>query len=224
MEWFEALAGPEKFFYGVAILSSIFFVIKLALTFIGIGADGLDGVDAVDGIDAMDGVDALDGIDAVDAVDGVGVSEALAATDFMGGLRLFTVNGIMAFLSFGSWTGLFTYSACHIGWIGVVAGLIAGFIIMFLCAWIMRALMRMQSKGGAVKPKRAIGHIGEVYLRIPPKEQGRGKINVELNGGIREFEAVCLDEKPIEYGVRVRVVDIVEDDVMVVQRESEELE
>jgi membrane-bound ClpP family serine protease len=164
----------------------------------------------------------------VDGADGanVGVADALdtldVASNAFDNLKLFTFQGWMAFLSIGSWSGLYAHYVSNMVWVGILVGLVAGFAMMFICAWVIRALFRLQSSG-TVNMKKAIGCIGEVYLTVPPKETGCGKINVVLNGGLREYDAICLDDKPIEYGVRVRVVGMTDDEVMVVQRESEEL-
>ena len=65
--------------------------------------------------------------------------------------------------------------------------------------------------------------LGDVYLTVPARDKGRGKVNLELGGKLEEYDAICMDEEPIKSGTRVRVVDITDDDVVVVQREAEEL-
>jgi uncharacterized protein (UPF0262 family) len=64
MDWFEALALPGQIVCGIGTFSTLFFIVKVVLMFIGIGmdTDGMDALDAdVDGLDAMDGVDAVAG-------------------------------------------------------------------------------------------------------------------------------------------------------------------
>lgn len=197
MEWFTALALPEQIVYGIAILSSLFFLIKTGLLIMGFGED-LDV--EVDGSD-----DVPVGID-----------------DISDGLEFFTLHGIMAFFAVGSWSGLWGYSISHSPWIGLLVGFILGALMMYLCAWIVRALKNLQESGN-VNTKKAIGKLGEVYVTIPPAECGVGKVNIVLNGALKEYDAVCLDDKPIEYGERVRVIDLQDSETMVVQRESEEL-
>ncbi len=200
MEWFTALALPEQIVYGVAFISSLFFVIKTVLMIVGFG-DDLD-------LD-MDGVDGADDV-------------PVGLDDISDGLEFFTLHGVMAFFAVGSWAGLFGYSSTGSHWLGLLIGLISGAIMMYACAWIVRALKNLQESGN-VNTKKAIGKIGEVYVTIPPVECGTGRVNIVLNGALKEYDAVCLDDKPIEYGERVRVVDLQDSMTMVVQRESEEL-
>ncbi|MBR4985950.1 MAG: NfeD family protein [Proteobacteria bacterium] len=210
VSWFSGLSGFEQVYYVIAIVSSLFFVLKTVLMMIGIGNGGID-IDG-DGI-----VDIPDGLD----VNGDGV---LDSADTQGSaLHFFSLHGILAFFCMGAWVTLGVFSASGFYILSVFCGFVAGLIMLVVCAYLMRAMLRLESSGN-VNTKKAIGKEGEVYLMIPPHEEGKGKVNIELNGKLCEYDAVSLDPMPIKYGTQVRVVDVLEDDVMVVQRVAEELE
>lgn len=199
-EMFASMSGFEQIIFVVACLSSAVFLIKAVLMMFGIGADDVDVPEIPD--DATPDVPAE-----IDA----------------DGLHFFSLHGIMAFFAVGSWATLFSFSKSESHVLALIIGVVAGALMMVACAYIMRAMMKLQQSGN-VDNTKAVGKIGEVYLRIPPMGEGKGKINVVLGGKECECEAISQDKTEIPYGTRVRVVDIQDDDVMVVQRESEELE
>ncbi len=202
-EMISSMSGFEQVVFIIACISSLLFLIKAVMMIFGIGGDD---------IDVPDDVDVPDG----------GTADVPAEID-VAGLEFFTLHGILAFLCIGSWTTFFAFGQTGSYLLSVLLGLVAGGLMMVACAFMVRALMRLQQSGN-VDTVKAIGKIGEVYLRIPPMGEGKGKVNVELGGKECEYEAVSLDKAEIPYGTKVRVVDLQDDDIMVVQRESEELE
>ena len=197
MEWFQSLPLFEQVLYGIAIIGSLFFVIKTIMMFAGFGDD----------VDVDADVDAADG--ALDTIDGEG-------------MRFLSLHGIASFFAVGGWAALLGYKGTESPVLSVIIGFVAGVIMMVACAYIMKSMMKLQENAN-VNVNNAIGKIGEVYLTIPALDQGNGKVNLTMNGSLREYDAISRDKEPISNGVRVRVVDIEQDGTLVVQRESEEL-
>ncbi len=196
-EWYLSLEPFLQVLYGVAIISTALFLFKgILLVF------GISGTDT-----PIDSDGALDDISDFDADAGV---------------RYFSIVGILSFLSVGSWGAILglTLSQSHI--IAICAGIAAGTAEMIAVARLVRFLRRLQESGN-VRTEHAIGKIGEVYLSIPPIEHGTGKVNLVINSGLKEFQAVSLDKTVIPTGTKVRIVDIQNDNTLVVQRVSEEL-
>jgi hypothetical protein len=68
----------------------------------------------------------------------------------------------------------------------------------------MNMFRRLTSKGN-LDPQRAVGSPARVYLRIPGKNTGRGKITVSIQGRTMEFVAFTQgDELPT--GSECRIV------------------
>lgn len=150
------------------------------------------------------------------------VDDALVPTDGAD-VHYFSVIGILSFLAIGSWGAILAFSITHSHALALITGCIAGTAEMIASVKLIRFLRRLQDSGN-VNTTQAIGKIGEVYLTIPPVDLGEGKVNIVINSGLKEFQAVSLDKSSIPTGTRVRVVDIQNDDTLVVQREAEELE
>ena len=54
-------------------------------------------------------------------------------------------------------------------------------------------------------PREAVGKEGEVYLTVPAKKQGMGKVNVLVGEALTEFDAVTDDREDIPTGETVVV-------------------
>ena len=187
-------------FMSMTLFEQIFYGIAIIST----GLFVLKGIFLIFGISS-----ASDGLD-VDCADATGIS-------------YFSVIGILSFLAVGSWGAILAYSFSDSHLVSIIAGLFSGFVEMFATIQFIRFLRNMQESGN-LKISLAIGKIGEVYLTIPPMELGEGKVNVVINGSLRECQAVSLDKTSIPTGTKVRIVDLQGDDVLVVQSESEIME
>ncbi len=64
--------------------------------------------------------------------------------------------------------------------------------------------------------ENAIGQTGEVYLRIPPNREGHGKLQVEIQGTLREMDAITDDEKELPTGSIAQVLEIVNNQILLV--------
>jgi hypothetical protein len=70
----------------------------------------------------------------------------------------------------------------------IFAAIAAGLALMVLVGWMMRMQSKLQSKGN-LDPSNALGQSARVYLRIPGKNAGFGKITVKVQGRTAEFNA-----------------------------------
>ena len=75
----------------------------------------------------------------------------------------------------------------------------------------------MQQSGNINLYKSAVGCHGTVYLRIPAKRSGEGKVQISINGSIREYNAVT-DDSELPTGTPVQVVEVLDPRTVVVAR------
>ena len=117
---------------------------------------------------------------------------------------LFSVRTVASFFTFFGLTGWYGTSS---GWnptVTVVVAVLGGTGLMVLVALLVQAQMRLQSKGN-LDPRNALGLPGRVYLRIPARNSGLGKVTVKVQGRSAEFSAVTSgDELPT--GALVKLV------------------
>ena len=204
--WWKALTVFQQIFVCIAIPSTVLMAIQFVLTLIGIGDMGADAdVDA----DAADlDVDIEDVTDVVDGRD---------PFDYGMAFRLFTLRGMIAFLAVMGWTG-YALGDGSLGYgIAILISIVAGFLMMLAIAGLAYLFERLQSNGN-IHITSAIGKSGTVYLTIPKKREGKGKINAVVQERYGEFEAVTDENDPLPFGTEVVIIAVSGDDTLVVKR------
>lgn len=186
MEWWSSLVGLEKMYWGIAIVFTVLFVIQFALSFIGLDADTDADFDAGSDVDGIDG-----------------------------GFTIFSVRSIMAFFTFFGWAGAI---CLDLGLPTILTGIIsfgAGIASMFLFGYIIYFFLQMQSSGTLLMDN-AIDQVGKVYLVIPEGKKGVGKVQIKIQGTVRELNAITNGPE-ISTGSVIRVIDILENSTLLVE-------
>ena len=107
------------------------------------------------------------------------------------------------------------YAAGQGSLVSIAGGLIAGVFTVWVVSKVFIGFQSLQSDG-TIRIENAIGREGSVYLTIP--EGDIGKVNVTVQGRLTEFEAVSLNKKKIETGQRVKVINVIGRDRLVVEK------
>lgn len=176
-------------FSGPALLGTAFLLLRFLLLSVGGGLD-------------------------VEGGDDVGIDHHAHGTD---GLKLFSVQTVIAFFMGFGWAGLIAYRGLEWGVpasIGVGAG--GGFFMMWLMAFLLRAAMELQSSGN-VETRDVIGLEGTVSIAVPASGQGAGQVTVVIGEKQRNYRAVSADE-PLARSTRVRVLAVNGDNSLTVAR------
>lgn len=190
-DWWAALAGAEKVFWFITIISSILFIIQFVLSLIGLDSDTDVDVD----LDAGAEVDTGYSLD----------------HDF----SVFSIRSIIAFFTFFGWAGVLTLRNGAGVWVAVTMALLAGLAAMFIVAYMMFKFSQLD-KSGTMNVFHAIENTGEVYLSIPEKASGTGKVHVVIDGSLRELEATTKG-LPLPTGTPIKVIDVLENNVLLVE-------
>lgn len=185
-EWYLALDPTMQVFWGCAIISSAVFAVQAILTLIGIDAH-----------DAMD----------LDIADG-------DTMDVGGGLSLFSIRSLVNFFVGFGWAGVSfandISSKAVLYFVAIIIGLAFAYIYVF-----MRKKLSKLEANGAYKIADSVGKTAEVYLRIPERGKGKGKIQISINGSIHELDALSKGEE-IPTGAKVKVEAVEGSTVIVV--------
>jgi membrane protein implicated in regulation of membrane protease activity len=116
-------------------------------------------------------------------------------------------RALSAALTFFGLAGSAALAAGWDRWQSLFVALAAGAIALYLVASLMRMLAGLKSDG-TVRIERSVGTVGTVYLRIPGKRAGAGKVTLVVQGQSVECQAVTpSDDLPT--GARVQVVSVV---------------
>lgn len=184
--WWEGLSTLQKVHWGIALPSTIIFIIQLIMTLVGGDGDDFD----TDQDGDFDG-------------------------DHGDGMNIFSIKSVLSFLMFYGWSGLAAIEKGNIAWWGVSGiSLVVGLVMMFFTAWLFFMLLKLQ-ESGTMKISNAIGKEGEVYLTIPAKKKGNGKVQVIIQGGYKTLDAITEDTEDIMTGTFIEVVEVVNDTLVV---------
>lgn len=194
IEWYKTLTVLEQIYFWLGIVATVFLIIQIVLLcFTSFGGD----------------VD-LDGDGDIDV-------------DTDSGVSIFTVKSLTAFFAVGSWAGLLTCAlvAENLQWISSIVALVSGAAAFAVVVLLMRFMYKMQSSG-TFQPEKLVGRRATVYVSIPEKRSGRGKITLNAQGKFVELDAMTDgDRLAVDDAVEILAT---ENECMLVARVSEKVE
>ena len=187
-ESWQSLMLTEKIYWCIAIPFSVLFILQIILTFFGGDIDEIE----ADG-DSDISVDHDTGID----------------------FQFLTLKNLVAFFTIFGWAGI----ACIDGGLGigktVIISSISGFIMMTIMASIIYFMGKL-TDSGTLNIQNAIGKVGSVYLTVPAKREGLGKVQVKVQG-LRTLDALTDYEEEIKTGAVIEVVEILNNEILVIK-------
>jgi len=186
--WWIEMATFEKINWLIALPFSALFVIQIVLTFIGADMDH----DTADG-DVDSSIDHDTGID----------------------FQFLTLKNLIAFFTIFGWTGIVCIDAELSVGITVLISTIAGALMMTLMASIMYFMGKL-TDSGTLDLRYAVGKTCTVYLSIPPKRSGLGKVQIQVQG-FQTLDAMTDSEEKISTGALVEVKDVINNEILLVQ-------
>ncbi|MDE6005008.1 MAG: NfeD-like protein [Oscillospiraceae bacterium] len=206
--WWDSLSEVLKILYCIAIPASLLLVLQMLLAMMGGHHDA--GVEFSDtsGIDDLD-IDLDNTINHTDFI-----ADGSNPADFAT-LKLLTLQTIAIFLAVFGWVSIICISSGLNNLTSILIGIICGFFMMILVAKMVQMSFKL-AENGTLNLKNAIGETATVYLTIPSKNDGTGKITMQLQGRFCELDAVNSGEKILQTGAQVLVTDVV-GDILVVE-------
>lgn len=194
--WWDGLLSLEKFFYLIAIPSTLVLLIQFTFSLLGLSGDSdfeLGDLDTDIDIDMhMD----LHDIDMHD-ID-------IAGMDF----QFVSFRTIIAFLTVFSWTGIVLQSSSFNIPLTIIISVLAGLLAMFTIGYLFYLASKLQSSGN-IFYKNAIGATAEVYIPISADNKTQGKVQVIVQERLIEANAISRNGKSFKTGEIVKIVDVV---------------
>ena len=191
--WWADLSPVMKLLWSVTLTATLIFVIQTVMTFLGADADSTDFDMDVD--TSMDGSD-LSNIDS--------------------GANLYTFrNFVNFFLGFG-WTAIILQPSVKSTAVLVIIAVLVGIALVALVMYMFKWLYSMQQSGNINVYKSAVGCQGKCYLRIPGERGGEGKVQITIQGAVREYNAVT-DGDEIKTGTSVKVLEAIDGNTLLVE-------
>lgn len=185
--WWASLDIYMQILWIITLTASLIFVIQTILTFIGMDSDG--------GLDVPDG----------------GMSADTDAGTFP--FQLFTFrNFINFFLGFG-WTAITLAGNAHPVLV-IIVSILVGVALVAAVMYIFYLMSKMEQSGN-IETNSAVGCRGSVYLTIPGERQGEGKVQINIQGAVREFDAMTNGDT-LPNGCPIEVTQVLNENMLLV--------
>ena len=189
-EWWTSLDLFMKILWCIAIASSLIFIIETVLTFIGADVD----MDMDADFDMPD-------------------------TGFEGdpSMNLYTFRNLVNFLLGMSWTAILLNEQIASKALLMVIAFAVGALLVFAVMMMFKGLSKMQQSGNIDVYKSAVGCSGKVYLTVPGERKGSGKVQININNSIREYDALTDSEDDLKTGTSIKVTEVLDASTLLVE-------
>lgn len=186
IEWFSALELFAKFYWTIALIGSIFFLFIIVSTFI--GADGGDDFGDIDAeIDADTGIE----------------------------FQFISFKNLIGFFTLFGWSGIACIDAGLSKPLTVIISLFSGLLMMTIMSAMFYYMKKLTASGTLIY-KNAIGAVGEVYLTIGANRSKMGKVSVNVQGSLRELDALTDSSIDLKSGSIINVTNVTANGVLIV--------
>ena len=187
-EFFEGMTSLELTYWGSALIGSAIFLLLFIMNIIG-GVDSDMEADSTD-FEADDG-----GI----------------------GFQFFTFKNAIAFFTIFGWTGVVCMGNELSSSTTIIISTIAGLAMMVSTAALFFWMNKL-AETGTLKIKNAIGNIGEVYLPIGANRSSIGKVQIKVQGSLRELEAITDSDEELASQTLIKVKEVVSAEILLVEK------
>lgn len=185
--WFNSLPIFEKVYWIVAIVASVILGILLIMTLFGGDADDMSG-DVDTDIEGDHGI----------------------------GFQFLSFKNLMGFFTIFGWSGIACLENGLSKGVTVLISVICGLLMMTAMAALFYYLAKLQSSG-TLKLQNALNQIGEVYLTIGANRSKIGKVSINVQGTLRELEALTDEDRDLIQSNVVRVKEVTANGILIVE-------
>lgn len=189
-EWWTSLDLFMKILWCIAIASSLIFIIETVLTFIGADVE----MDMDTDFDMPDG-------------------------GFEGdpSMNLYTFRNLVNFLLGMSWTAILLQEQIASKALLMIIAFAVGALLVFAVMMLFKGLSKMQQSGNIDVYRSAVGCSGRVYLTVPAERKGAGKVQININNAIREYDALTDSEDDLKTGTSIKVTEVLDTNTLLVE-------
>jgi hypothetical protein len=130
--------------------------------------------------------------------------------------QFFTFRNFVNFFLGFSWAGISFYKSIDSKvWLTLLCVFI-GLVLVAIVMGLLYALSKA-TQSGNIDINNAIGRTANVYFTIPAAGKGAGKIQMNIQQAVREYDAVSESAEPIPTGRMVKVKSVVNSHTLLVE-------
>ncbi len=191
MNYFNTIPKFELMFWFCAIPFSLVFFIQVILSF-----SGFDHSDA-----DLDGNADLH----TDSIDDHST------------LPVFTFRNFVIFLMVYGWAGLAFLRLGISKPLSILFAVCLGSSMMLIVAYIFYSMSKLQESGN-IDINNAVNSNGSIYLSVPAGRTGTGKIQLTIQGAVREYDAITDETTALPTGDIAMVTGILNNNTLIVKK------
>ncbi|MGY0408405.1 MAG: hypothetical protein ACWIPJ_08645, partial [Polaribacter sp.] len=148
--------------------------------------------------------------------DNIGDVDANIDADTGVGFQFFTLKNLVAFFTIFGWSGIASMDAGHSKSVTIIISIICGLAMMFVMAVLFYYISKLTSSG-TLKMENALNSIGEVYLTVGANRSKIGKIQIKIQGALRELEALTDYNEDLKQGKIIKVIEVTNNGILIIE-------
>jgi membrane protein implicated in regulation of membrane protease activity len=153
----------------------------------------------------------------------IGDLDADIDSDVGAGFQFISFKNLVGFFTIFGWSGIACIDAGLSKPITIIISVISGLLMMAIMAILFYFISKL-SDSGTLNYKNALDAVGEVYLTIGADRSSMGKVTLNVQGTMRELEALTDSQTPLKSGTIIKVVDVTSNGILIVDRTRKPIE
>lgn len=150
-------------------------------------------------------------------VEDVGDVDAEIESDTGIGFQFLSFKNLMGFFTIFGWTGISSINAGYTAGVTLTISIGCGLLMMVAMASLFYYLGKLTSSGSLVI-ENALHTVGEVYLTIGANRSRIGKVQINVQGSLRDLEALTDENEDLKQGDIIQVTEITSNGILIVNK------
>jgi membrane protein implicated in regulation of membrane protease activity len=148
--------------------------------------------------------------------DDIGDVDAEIDADTGASFQFFTVKNLVAFFTIFGWSGIACLDAGYSNALTILISIVCGLAMMIVMAALFYYISKLTSSG-TLKMQNALNTIGEVYLTVGANRSKIGKVQIKVQGALRELEALTDCDIDLKQGNVIKVVEVTNNGILIIE-------
>lgn len=140
-------------------------------------------------------------------------------SDIGAGFQFFTFKNMVAFFTIFGWSGIASIGAANSKSTTILISVFCGLIMMTIMAAMFYYISKLVSSG-TLKMKNALNAIGEIYLTVGAKRSSIRKVQIKVQGSLRELEALTDHDQDLKQGNVIKVVEVTSNGILIIEPQN----
>lgn len=155
--------------------------------------------------------------------DDIGDLDSDIDADASAGFQFISFKNLVGFFTIFGWSGIACIDAGLPTLITIIISVVCGLLMMFIMAALFYFISKL-SDSGTLNYQNAIDAVGEVYLTIGANRSSMGKVTVNVQGSMRELDALTDAFTELKSGTIIKVLDVTPNGILIVDKTVKPIE